>query len=256
MIETHCHIDLADFSADRHSVLKAAWQAGLQAMVIPAIMASDFDELLTLAATDDRLFACCGLHPLFMHEHKPCDFARVANLAGEPAIVAIGECGLDYTRKDTEKAAQAALFEQHVELAEASSKPLIVHANQAVEDTLLILRKYPQARGVVHSFNGSLQQAERLIAMNYKLGFGGAITYPRARRLRQLVAQLPLTSLLLETDAPFQTGHQHQGERNQPAWLGEVLSCIAELQQYSASDVAGVTTASACELFALELPGL
>lgn len=252
LIETHCHIDLSDFSADRNAVLEAAWQAGLQAMVIPAILADDFDHLLALAATDERLFACCGLHPLFMAEHKPSDFERVAAHAGDASIVAIGECGLDYTRRDTDKACQKYLFEQHIELATGCNKPLIIHANKAVEDTVSILHNYPRSHGVVHSFNGSLQQAERLIAMNFKLGFGGAITYPRAKRLRQLLTQVPLSSLLLETDAPFQTGFAHSGERNQPAWLNEVATCIAELQQLPENEVANVTTASARELFGIQ----
>ncbi len=232
-------------------MLDAAWRAGLQAIIIPAILADDFDRLVSLAATDERLHACCGLHPLFMEEHSAGDFDRVTELALAPSIIAIGECGLDYTRINTDKTAQKALFEQHVALAADCDKPLIVHANKAIEDTLLTLKKYPQARGVVHSFNGSLQQAQQLIAMNYKLGFGGAITYPRAKRLRHLITELPLTSLLLETDAPFQTGFQHSGERNQPAWLAEVLSSIADLQQLPVAEVARVTTASACELFSL-----
>ncbi len=253
LIDTHCHIDLAVFEQNREQLLGSAWQTGIKAIVIPAINAADFDSLLAVAHTDSRLLAGCGLHPLYLKHHCEGDFERVAGLAATDTICAIGECGLDYTDKHSDKIAQQSLFTRHVALAAEFDKPLLIHANKAVEDVLLTVQKYPAARGIVHSFNGSLQQAQRLIELGYSLGFGGAITYPRATRLRQLVKQLPLQSIVLETDAPFQTGFTHSGETNQPAWLLEVLETVAEIRQQPAEEVAQITTATAVEIFSLEL---
>lgn len=253
LIDTHCHIDLAVFDQQREALLDAAWRSGLRAIVIPAIVAADFDALQAIAETDARLLASVGLHPLFMAQHSDDDFKQVSNLAAADFIMAIGECGLDYTDKGIDRDSQKLLFARHVALAASCDKPLLIHANKAVEDVILTLQENPGARGIVHSFNGSLQQAERLIELGYMLGFGGAITYPRATRLRQLVKQLPLDSIVLETDAPFQTGFAQNGQTNQPAWIVEVLECVAELRQLSTAEVAAVTTGTASALFGLAL---
>lgn len=253
LIDTHCHIDLAGFEPERKDLLEAAWRSGIEAIVIPAIVAKDFDSLQSIAGTDKRLVAGIGLHPLFMTQHCDADFERVTELAKSDAVSAVGECGLDYTRDDSDKSAQKAMFAKHIALAAKCDKPLLIHANKAVEDVVLTLQQHSGARGIVHSFNGSLQQAERLIDLGFALGFGGAVTYPRAKRLRQLVTQLPLQSIVLETDAPFQTGFRHSGQTNQPAWIVEVLETIAELRQQTTAEIAKATTATAAAIFTLEL---
>lgn len=251
LIDTHCHLDLPEFDLDRENVLERARQAGIDAIVIPSISANGLENLLSLAATDSRLYAAAGLHPLFLNQHADSDIERIRRRITDDQVLAIGECGLDYTRGKHDSERQKMLFEAHVELSATSGKPLLIHANKAVEDVLLTLKKHPDAQGIVHSFNGSQEQALRLVETGFKLGFGGAITHTRARRLRALVEELPLDAMVLETDAPFQTGMKHQGQRNQPAWLVEVLAAVAELKNLPKTEVARVTTATARRVFGI-----
>ena len=171
--------------------------------------------------------------------------------SGASGPVAIGECGLDYFTAGAAKADQQRLFAAQLALAREFDLPIVVHARRAVEDVIRMVRASGHYHGLVHSFSGSLQQAQRLIDLGYRLSFGGAVTYDRARRLRALVAALPLESLLLETDAPDQSDAAHEGERNEPAWLVDVWQAVSALREEDAETVARVTTANAVELFGL-----
>jgi TatD DNase family protein len=147
--------------------------------------------------------------------------------------------------------AQQRYFEAQLSLAGEFGLPVIVHARRAVEEVVIALRRMPGLRGVVHSFAGSAQQAERLYDMGFYLGIGGPVTYPRARRLRELVARMPIGHLLLETDAPDQPNAGHQGARNEPVRMLETVRVIAGLRGEPAEAIAAATTANACRLFAL-----
>jgi len=249
LVDTHCHIDVAEFDADRDTVLAAARASGIETLVVPAIQAAGFDKLLSLCADDDGLLPGAGLHPQFMPRHQREDIERIAELATREQIVAIGECGLDYTGNNDDRMRQKELFEEQIRLSVQHRLPLLIHANRAVEDVVLQLQQNPKSFGIVHSFNGSAEQAQRLIAMDFRLGFGGAITRSGATRLHALVSQLPLDAIVLETDAPFQTGESHRGERNQPVWMIEVLEQVSALQQLPVEEVALQTTRNALALF-------
>ena len=145
------------------------------------------------------------------------------------------------------------LLAAQLTLAKECDLPLVLHANKAVEDVILEIRKSGAGRGVVHSFNGSLQQAERLVGLGYKLSFGGALTYSRATRLRSLVRKLPLETLMLETDAPDQSPAKYYAERNQPAYLQEVFQTFCELRNESAKTIAKQLNQNAIDLFNLPL---
>ncbi len=222
---------------------------------MPAIRADGLHKIAQMALEYAVVSAAAGLHPLFMEYHSADSWRAVQELVETGAVVAIGECGLDFSKSSANKPAQQKLFEQHVELALSSGLPLIIHAHRAVEDVLQCVRRYSGVTGVVHSFNGSDQQANALIDAGFKLGFGGAITHPRATRLRRMVATLPSDALLLETDAPYQTGYAQKGQTNQPAWIREVCEVVAALQQQPQQVIAQKTTANAVELFKLNLPG-
>ena len=165
--------------------------------------------------------------------------------------MAVGECGLDYFIAGADKAEQQRLFGAQLAIAREFDLPIVVHARRAVEDVIRMVRASGHYRGLVHSFSGSPQQARRLIDLGYRVSFGGAVTYTRARRLRELVRTLPLESILLETDAPDQVDARHEGMRNEPAWLVDVWRTVGELRDEDPETVARVTTANAIELFAL-----
>ena len=206
-----------------------------------------------MCAEHADLFACYGLHPCFCEHHQSGDLEELAVWLGKERPVAVGECGLDYHISGGNKANQQKMFAAQLALARAFNLPIVIHANKAVEDVIRMIRASGHYCGVVHSFNGSAQQAARLIDLGYKLGFGGAVTFERAKRLRALVAKLPLSALLLETDAPDQPDVTHDKQRNEPAYLLDVWRSIGNLRDESAEEVAQVTTANAIELFRLPL---
>ena len=171
-------------------------------------------------------------------------------LGREPAV-AVGECGLDYAVAGADKAQQQHLFAAQLAMAREFNLPIVVHAVRAVEDVIRMIRASGHNNGLIHSFSGSEQQAHRLIDLGFHLSFGGAVTYPRAKRLQQLVGTVPLDALLLETDAPDQPAHAHKGQRNEPAYLVDIWHAIATLREEDPLEVAARTTSNARALFKL-----
>ena len=252
LIDSHVHTDHERLSADIDAVLGAARRANVVAQVVPAINHRLWPRVKSLCEAETDLFACYGLHPCFHDEHTDAHLEELPRWLGRERPVAIGECGLDYFIAGADKAHQQRLFGAQLALAREFDLPVVVHARRAVEDVIRMVRASGHYRGLVHSFNGSYQQATRLIDLGYRLSFGGAVTYERARRLRELVGRLPLDALLLETDAPDQSDARHVGQRNEPAWLVDVWRSISALREEDAGRVARATTANAIALF--ELP--
>jgi len=256
LIDSHCHLDDVAFDIDRSALQRDARSVGIVAQIIPAITAVNWPRLAQINTEFPGTFAAYGLHPMYLDHHQPADLANLALwLQAHPEAVAIGECGLDFSPPDCEKTAQIDLFAAQLALAREHSLPVIIHARGAVEAVIDTIRSSQHHQGVVHSFNGSEVQARRLIDLGYRLGFGGAATFPRAKKLQRLISALPLDSLLLETDAPWQTPWQAESEppsaRNEPAWLASVFHRVCELRTESAEAIAQATTANARTLFAL-----
>lgn len=251
IIDTHTHLDDARFTADFDQVLERANNAGVSAMIVAAIQASGWAALRRLCFRHPQLYPAYGLHPMFMSRHREQDLPALAGELEQGGAVAVGECGLDFYIPDPDERRQQRFFEAQLELAQHHRLPVIIHARKAVEQVILTLRRYPGLTGVLHSFSGSRQQAERLMEMGFMMSFGGPATYSNAHRLRSLITWLPCDALLLETDAPDQPATTHRGERNEPAWLPEILRAIAGLKGISAEQLAEVTTANARRLFNL-----
>jgi len=251
LIDSHVHIDAAPLEPDLDAVLTRARHAGIAAQVVPATHMGNWDTIQALCEKHEDLHPCYGMHPCFMEHHEAEHTNELARWLGRYSPVAVGECGLDYSLVDLNKGAQQKLFSAQLTLAREFRLPIIIHAYKAVEDVIRMVRGSGHYKGVVHSFNGSQQQAHRLIDLGYKLSFGGAVTYPRATRLRELIKNLPLESFLLETDAPDQPGQQHHGQRNEPCHLVGIWKDISALRSESDEEVAAVTTQTANELFDL-----
>ncbi|HET7612202.1 MAG TPA: TatD family hydrolase [Rhodanobacteraceae bacterium] len=249
LFDSHVHLDAAEFDRDRPEVLERARAAGVSECLVPAVSAAGWPKLHELCATGDGLHPAYGLHPCFLSEHSDDDLARLEDwLVGHPAA-AVGECGLDRGEAAFER--QLRLLHGHFDLAHRFDLPLVLHARQAFAQVIDALRTFGRPlRGVVHSFSGSLEQARELARLGFSVGIGGPVTYARARRLRRTVASLPIECLLLETDAPDQPSSSHRGDRNEPAYLPEVLDCIAALRQEDPAEIARATTANARRLFA------
>lgn len=251
LIDTHCHLDFPLFDADRAQVLAEARAQGVTDLVIPGISANTWPRVLQLCAHDPGLHPALGLHPGFVGEHQPSDLQQLdAQLEGQRPL-ALGEIGLDHAPGMADHQAQRWYLDQQLRRAAAHQLPVLLHVRQAHEAIIQALRATPVPGGIVHAFNGSLQQAHAYVRLGFKLGFGGMLTYPRSSRLRRLARELPLDTLVLETDAPDMTVASHQNQRNSPAYLPEILATLAQLRARSPAELAARTTANAREVLGL-----
>ena len=253
LIDSHCHLDDARFDRDRKATLARARKIGIGAFILPAISAAYWPRLQSIASPTAGLYPAYGLHPMFLSEHRPEHLDTLAIWLARERPVAVGECGLDFFVSDLDPGAQIECLLAQLRLAREFDLPVILHARRALDEVMRLLRLFPGLRGVVHSFSGSLQQAEQLFKMGYCIGLGGPLTFARAKRLRRVATELPLEALLLESDAPDQSGVSHRGQRNEPAFLAEVLETLAELRITDTNTIATATSSNARRLFALPI---
>ena len=253
LIDSHCHLDAAEFDADRAAVIARALAAGVTRQVIPAIALDGFEKLRDLCATRSGLYPAYGLHPMFLPRHRPEHLDDLRHWIERERPIAVGECGLDYFIADPNPDEQRRYFLRQVELAVEFDLPLILHARRALDQVMAALRRHRGLRGVVHSFSGSAEQARQLWKLGFHIGIGGPVTYERARRLREIVATMPIEFLLLETDAPDQPLSSHRGQRNEPACLREVCDTVATLRGESSESIARSSSENARRLFGLDV---
>jgi TatD DNase family protein len=254
LVDSHCHLDAPEFDADRDAVLARARAAGVRLQLVPAVRAADWPALAALAARNPDLVPAYGLHPMYLAEHRPDDIDALAGRLAAGGVLAIGECGLDHYVEGLDRDAQRKYFEAQVALARDHDLPLIVHARHAVDAVLASVRRVGRVRGIVHSYGGSAEQAVQLARAGFLVGIGGPITYERARRLHAMVRALPLSQLVVETDAPDQPLAAHRGQRNEPGRLPEVVAAIAALRGEDPAHIANTTARNVHELLRLPLP--
>ena len=252
MIDTHCHLDLPVFDADRSAVLQRSRANGLTGIVVPGVLADKWDGLWKCCTAEPGLYPALGLHPVYLEDHRDTDLKELEARVGEQRPVAVGEIGLDYYVTGLDQDRQLALFEAQLEIARSTGLPVILHVRKAHDAVLSALKRIPVRGGIAHAFNGSLQQAAQYEQLGFKLGFGGMLTYERSSRLRALAKALPAGALVLETDAPDLTVMQHQGERNSPEYLPYCLAALAEVREESPAELARQTTANARAVLGLE----
>lgn len=234
LFDAHCHLDFAAFDLDRNLVLQRARAAGVQHILLPGTVAEAWPYLLQIAASDSCLHPCLGLHPLFMDRHERVHLEQLAGLLQtHPEVVAVGEVGIDFWTDALKQQAsqQWQWLDAQLDLAVAFDLPVVLHVRKGMDLLIQRLRRKPQLRGgLVHAFSGSLQQARQLVELGFRIGVGGALTYPRANRLRQVVAALPVSALLLETDSPDMPLAGFQGQRNEPARIPLVLAALQAIR--------------------------
>lgn len=252
LIDAHSHFDDLSFEVDREQALQRAHQVGVIEQIIAAVKAQWWPRIKQLCEQTDGLYPSYGLHPMYLSDHLEEHLEALNMWAAEKHPIAIGECGLDFYIEDPRPERQQFFFERQLQIAADVGLPVIIHARRSVEEVIMILRRYPQVEGMLHSFSGSEQQAYRLIDMGFYLSFGGPITYERAKRLHRLIKSLPLDAILLETDSPDQPDICHRGERNEPAFLPEVLNAVAQLRNQQPEQVAEQTAANTRRLFKID----
>lgn len=261
IIDTHAHLQLAAFDSDREAVLERAWEAGLEAVVVPGLDISTTESAIDLAEHDPRVYAAAGCHPHDAASAAPEDLARLAELGRHARVVAVGEIGLDFYRSLSPRNVQLNVFRSQLSTAVELNLPITVHCRNAHEEMLPILETWSRRLGgaladgrplgVMHYFSGDLALAERYIALGFLISIHDSVTYPRSQRLRAVAASLPLEHLVVETDSPYGAPRSQQGQRNEPAYLEEAVATIAELHGTPLQEVASHTTENAVRLFGL-----
>jgi len=282
LTDTHCHLDFNKFDEDRQAVIQRARDAGVGRIVVPALDLDSSRAAIKLAQEHPDIFAAVGFHPTDLDKWADSSIADLRKLimeqehlpSGHPPlnnkIVAIGEIGLDYywVKEPEKQVQQRDVLRQQLKLAGEVNKPAIIHMReendawfgQASIDLLEILsnwckglrdENHPLAErpGVLHSFNGNLETAQNAIANNFYIGVTGPVTYKNAEEKRQIIRQLPLERLLIETDSPFLTPVPHRGKRNEPAFVAHIADKIAEIHMTTREQIAQITTSNAARLF-------
>ena len=254
LIDTHTHLDFPDFDTDRDAVLARSRALGVQRMVVLGVYQANWQRLWHLVEANEGLYAAFGLHPVYLNEHQPqhLDELRdwLSRLAGQPKLCAVGEFGLDYYLENLDRQRQQALFEAQLELAAEFELPALLHVRRAHAATIATLKRFRLKRGgIIHAFAGSQEEAREYIKLGFRLGLGGAATWPQANRLRQVVAGLPLDAIVLETDAPDMAPAMHPYQRNSPEYLADICTELAALRGITAEALATASSRNADELF-------
>ena len=235
LIDTHTHLDFPDFDADRPQLLAGSRALGVE-------------------KTDSQLYAAFGLHPVYLNEHRPEHVVELgqwlSRLAGHPQVCAVGEIGLDYFLPELDREGQQQLFEAQLQLAADFALPALLHVRRSHAQVIATLKRFKLQRGgIVHAFAGSREEAREYIKLGFKLGLGGAATWPQALRLRKVIVDLPLDAIVLETDSPDMAPAMYPNQRNSPQHLPDICRALAEIMGISPEQLAKATTANACEVF-------
>lgn len=245
LIDSHCHIDLGLFAANFTEVLAQARQVGVVAQVLPGVSRAGWQRILELCGTEQDLYPAIGLHPMYLQAHQDGDLEALELHAQAGQLLAIGEIGLDYFVRDCDRRAQQRLFEDQIGIAAAAGLPVLLHVRKAHDQVQAILRRCHFGHGgIVHAFSGSLQQADQYLKLGFMISICGTITYDRATKIRAVAAQLPLTTLVLETDSPDIPPAPYHGQSNRPAYLPCIMESLAGLRKESPRLVAQQTTAN------------
>ncbi len=254
-IDTHTHPQLRQYNADREAVIQRALDAEV-GMICVGVDLESSQQAIELAHRYENIWASVGLHPNDSKQYQESSIKYYEEIINDPKVIAIGEVGLDYYRTselDKQKL-QREILKQFLELAIAHDKPLIIHCRSAHDDLISILNTLykihnTRLRGVIHSFTGTWQEAERYLDLGFSIGFNGIVTF--ARQYDETIKNIPLDKILLETDAPFLTPEPHRGQRNESSYLPFIAQKIADIKNIFADEVASQTTKNASELFSL-----
>ena len=254
LIDTHTHLDFPDFDADRTPLLARSRALGVERMVVLGVDQRHWQRVWDLVQTDSHLYAAFGLHPVYLNEHRPEHLtelrAWLTRLDGHAQLCAVGEIGLDYFLPQLDRDAQQRLFEGQLQLAADFNLPALLHVRRSHAQVIATLKRFKLKRGgIIHAFAGSREEAREYIKLGFKLGVGGAATWPQALRLRKVLADLPLDALVLETDAPDMAPAMFPPQRNSPQHLPNICQALAEVLNISPEQLADATTANACALF-------
>ena len=252
-IDTHIHLDLLEEPA---LLLQKAEQAGVGAWIVPGVAPEQWSQVMATTALHEQVYLAPGIHPQAAGNFQKAHLDKLRQLLTHERAVAIGEVGLD-RQLDISWQQQEELFIAMIRLAREMEKPLLVHTRRSTERILELLQREggDQVGGIFHAFSGSLETARKIIGLGFLLGVGGVVTLQTARRLPEVIREVPAEALVLETDAPYMAPEQHRGQPNRPAYLELIARQVASLRDWTLAETAQQTTQNACRVLGLSLPG-
>lgn len=250
-IDTHSHFDAAEFGADRDAEYARAVTAGVAIQIVPGVTLENLDAVAAACARYPGCLPAWGLHPMYVAAHTPGDLDALRTRIAAQRPVAVGEIGLDLFVRGLDVAAQEFFYVEQLKIARDHDLPVLLHCRKSNDLLLKHLRRIRVPGGIAHAFNGSAQQAAEFIKLGFKLGFGGAFTWPRANHLRRLAVELPLDAIVLETDSPDIPPVWIGRGRNAPGELPRIAAELAELRGVAVETVARATTANARQVLRL-----
>lgn len=253
LVDSHCHLDFPGLAERLPEVLAAMAANGVTHAMCIGVDIENFPGVLALAESYPNLYATVGVHPDYENVHEP-DVAELTRLAANPKVLAIGETGLDYYRLKGDLAWQRERFRTHIRAAREIGKPLVVHTREAAEDTLRIMEEEGAGKvgGIMHCFTETPQIAEQALALGFHISISGIVTFKNAEQVREVVRQVPLERLLLETDAPYLAPVPYRGKTNQPAYVRHVAEKVAEVKSISIECVMDQTSRNFFTLMGLD----
>ncbi|HAA89745.1 MAG: Deoxyribonuclease YabD [Thermoanaerobacterales bacterium 50_218] len=252
LIDTHAHLTDPEYDEDRFEVIARAQDAGLEKIICVGYEITSSRRAVALAEEYECLYAAIGVHPHDAAQVTERAWDALRILAGMEKVVAIGEIGLDFYRNLSPPQVQEKVFRKQLELACELQLPVIIHDREAHQDVLRILKEFPEAPGVViHCFSGDLQMAEECLVRGYYISIAGPVTFPKAKKLEDVVKSFPLERLLLETDCPYLAPQPWRGKRNEPGYLPAIAEAVARIKGVSLEEVAATTTENARRFFGL-----
>ena len=259
LIDSHTHLDFPDFDADRLPLLARSRALGVEQMVVLGVEQNTWQRLWDLVQTDSQLYAALGLHPVYLDRHRPEHVTELGQwlnrLAGHPQLCAVGEIGLDFFLPELDRDAQQQLFEAQLKLASDFQLPALLHVRRSHAQVIATLKRFRLQRGgIIHAFAGSREEAREYLKLGFKLGLGGAATWPQALRLRKVLADLAPDTIVLETDSPDMAPAMYPNQRNSPEHLPDICRALAEVMGLHPEHLAKASTANACEVFGWTLP--
>jgi TatD DNase family protein len=252
--DTHTHMDSKSFEGDRHEALMRAYEGGVTRIVNIGFNRETIPTTLKLSEDYEFIYAAVGWHPQDSKDMTADDLVEIEELCKRPKVVAIGEIGLDYYWDTSPKEVQHRVFREQIRLARKIGKPIIIHNRDAHQDILTILKeeKAAEVGGIMHCFSGSWETAKACLDMDFHISFGGPVTFKNAKQPKEVLAQVPIERLLIETDAPYLTPHPFRGKRNETGYVRLVAETAAEIRGITLEELAYHTTENAKKL--LQLP--
>ena len=253
LIDSHAHLTLPRFDDDREMVIQRAREAGLKHIITVGLEIEDCRKAILLADKYDFIFASIGIHPHDVKSIDPKTYSLLKKLSAHEKVVAIGEIGLDFYRNLSPRKIQIQRFREQLQLAREVSLPVIIHDREAHQETVKILQeeRAETIGGVIHCFSGDLSMAKACLDLGFYISIPGTITFKNSQDYQDLVRELPLNRLLLETDSPFLTPHPFRGKRNEPAYVYYTAKTVARVKNIDVAELADITTCNAQKLFGL-----